>query len=51
MPSAMLYREAATYVIETGRPTVQTLVNMIMMQLRWRPPAAPASPSEALSKQ
>jgi len=28
-----LYREAATYVIETGRPTVQTLVNMIMMQL------------------
>ena len=47
-----LYREAATYVIETGRPTVQTLVNMIMMQLEMAPPpAAPASPSEALSKQ
>ena len=47
-----LYRDAATYVIETGRPTVQTLVNMIMMQLEMAPPpAAPASPSEALSKQ
>ena len=33
-----LYREAATYVIETGRPTVQTLVNMIMMQLEMAPP-------------
>lgn len=28
-----LYREAAHYVIETGRPTVSTLVNMAMMQL------------------
>jgi shikimate kinase len=28
-----LYRDTATYVIETGRPTVHTLVNMIMMQL------------------
>jgi shikimate kinase len=28
-----LYREAAHYVIETGRPSVATLVNMIMMQL------------------
>jgi len=28
-----LYRETAHYVIETGRPTVHTLVNMIMMQL------------------
>ena len=28
-----LYREAAHFVIETGRPTVATLVNMIMMQL------------------
>lgn len=28
-----LYREAAHYVIETGRPTVHTLVNMIVMQL------------------
>lgn len=28
-----LYRETAHYVIETGRPTVATLVNMILMQL------------------
>lgn len=28
-----LYREAAQFVIETGRPTVHTLVNMIVMQL------------------
>ena len=28
-----LYRDAAHYVIETGRPTVNTLVNMIVMQL------------------
>ena len=28
-----LYRDAARFVIETGRPSVPTLVNMIMMQL------------------
>ena len=28
-----LYRETAHYVIETGRPSVATLVNMITMQL------------------
>ena len=28
-----LYRDAAAYVIETGRPSVPTLVNMILMQL------------------
>ena len=28
-----LYREAARFVVETGRPSVGTLVNMIMMQL------------------
>jgi shikimate kinase len=28
-----LYRETAHYVIETGRPSVSTLVHMIMMQL------------------
>lgn len=28
-----LYREAAHFVIETGRPSVATLVNMIQMQL------------------
>lgn len=37
-----LYREAAHYVVETGRPSVPTLVNMIVMQLElagWLPPA------------
>jgi shikimate kinase len=28
-----LYRDAADFVIETGRPSVATLVNMIVMQL------------------
>jgi len=28
-----LYRETAHFVIETGRPSVSTLVNMIVMQL------------------
>ncbi len=28
-----LYRETAQFVIETGRPSVSTLVNMILMQL------------------
>jgi shikimate kinase len=28
-----LYREAAHYVLETGRPSVATLVNMVVMQL------------------
>ena len=28
-----LYREAAAFIIETGRPSVPTLVNMILMQL------------------
>jgi shikimate kinase len=28
-----LYRETAQFIIETGRPTVPTLVNMILMQL------------------
>ena len=32
-----LYREAANYVIETGRPTVNTLMNMVMMQLEMAP--------------
>ncbi len=54
-----LYREAAQYIIETGRPSVAMLVNMVMMQLemaasaRGCPPAvdpgaltARAAPSE-----
>ncbi len=42
-----LYRETADFVIETGRPSVPTLVNMVLMQLELagllanRPPAAP----------
>jgi shikimate kinase len=28
-----LYREIAHFVLETGRPSVATLVNMILMQL------------------
>ena len=28
-----LYRETAEFVIETGRPSVATLVNMIVMQI------------------
>jgi shikimate kinase len=28
-----LYRETAQFIIETGRPSVPTLVNMILMQL------------------
>ncbi len=39
-----LYRETAHFVIETGRPSVATLVNMIVMQLElaghWPPKAA-----------
>jgi shikimate kinase len=38
-----LYRDAADFIIETGRPTVGTLVNMILMQLELAgvlPPAA-----------
>lgn len=40
-----LYRECAHFVIETGRPSVASLVNMILMQLELAglvaPPAAP----------
>ena len=46
-----LYRETAHFVIETGRPSVATLVNMILMQLELggampggaESPASPAS--------
>ena len=34
-----LYRETAHFVIETGRPSVGTLVNMIVMQLDLAPAA------------
>ena len=45
-----LYREAAHFVIETGRPSVPSLVNMILMQLELAgacPPAAPPPPARA----
>jgi shikimate kinase len=46
-----LYRATAHHVIDTGRPSVATLVNMIMMQLelsgQWPVPAPqPAPPSD-----
>jgi shikimate kinase len=40
-----LYREAAHFVVETGRPSVMTLVNMVVMQLEmtgWVLPGASA---------
>jgi shikimate kinase len=41
-----LYAETAHFVIDTGRPSIPTLVNMIVMQLElaqvWRPPASGA---------
>lgn len=43
-----LYREAAHYVIETGRPNVSSLVNMIVSQLELAghiTPTAPPSPA------
>ena len=47
-----LYRETAHFVIETGRPSVATLVNMIVMQLELAgqmPVHAPA-PAQPLAK-
>lgn len=43
-----LYREAAHYVIETGRPSVATLVNMIVMQIElagWQAAPTVSQPS------
>ena len=45
-----LYREAAHFVMETGRPSMQTLVNMILMQLELAdlvPASAARSPVDA----
>ena len=49
-----LYRETAHYVIETGRPSVPSLVNMVVMQLELAghvqpqpPPLARATPEGA----
>lgn len=38
-----LYRETAHFVMETGRPSVSTLVNMITMQLELTPSSFPSS--------
>ena len=38
-----LYRKAAHFVVETGRPSVTTLVNMILMQLELAGVVDPAS--------
>ena len=47
-----LYREAAHFTIDVGRPSVNTLTNMILMQLElagvWPAPVAPAAPSPKL---
>ncbi len=49
-----LYREVAHFVIETGKPTVAQLVNMVLMQLEVAgivvPPAA-SSPTSQVSRQ
>jgi shikimate kinase len=41
-----LYRETAHHVIETGRPSVSTLVNMIVMQLEMDGVAVNQNPTE-----
>ena len=38
-----LYRECADFVIETGRPSVNGLVNMVLMQLEMAGVAKPAA--------
>jgi shikimate kinase len=39
-----LYRETAHFVMETGRPSVATLVNMIVMQLELSGSVPPSTP-------
>lgn len=41
----LLYQETAHFVIETGRPSVATLVNMIVMQLELAGVSFPAEPA------
>ena len=47
-----LSREAPHFTIDVGRPSVNTLTNMILMQLElagvWPAPVAPAAPSPKL---
>jgi shikimate kinase len=42
-----LYRRTAHFIIETGRPSVPTLVNMILMQLELAGVVHPAGPQSA----
>lgn len=44
-----LYRETAHFVIETGRPSVATLVNMIIMQLELAGHLPATTPSSAVA--
>ncbi|MGI9219318.1 MAG: shikimate kinase, partial [Hydrogenophaga sp.] len=46
-----LYRETAHFVIETGRPSVATLVNMIVMQLELAGDSTMAGANSAPSEQ
>lgn len=45
-----LYRETAHFVIETGRPSVSMLVNMIVMQLELGGMLSPGAPAPAVSR-
>jgi shikimate kinase len=38
-----LYQECAHFIVETGRPTVNNLVNMVLMQLEMAGIAKPAT--------
>ena len=44
-----LYRETAHFVVETGRPSVSTLVNMVVMQLELAGVVVRPVPGAALS--
>lgn len=46
-----LYRETAHYVIETGRPSVNTLVNMIVMQVEQAGLALPSAVADSAREQ
>jgi shikimate kinase len=46
-----LYRQTAHYVIETGRPSVTTLVNMILMQLELAGIVDPSSVPSTVGRQ
>ena len=45
-----LYRETAHFVIETGRPSVTSLVNMVVMQLELAGVVSPAAADPSLTR-